>query len=242
MSRDFQELDFRKTPIGDLTLRRRRIPELEGLEVFEVKLGESFLMSSLFHVVEVALADLGLAALGAGSWDVVVGGLGLGYTAVAALKHSSVRSLLVVDALEPVIQWHQRGLVPLGPVLCADARCRFVHGDFFALAGAGSGFDPETPRRRFDAVLLDIDHSPRNLLDPRNGAFYTSEGLRTLGAHLRPGGVFALWSDDPPDAEFLSMLGAVFESSAAHVVTFENPLLERESASTVYVARVAAAG
>jgi spermidine synthase len=86
-------------------------------------------------------------------------------------------------------------------------------------------------------VLLDIDHSPKNLLDSRNGAFYQAEGLRGLAAQLHPGGVFALWSDDPPDAEFLSALNSVFATAEAHVVTFPNPLLERESASTVYVAR-----
>src|SRR6202034_4392351 len=108
------------TPLGELTLRRRRIRALDGLEVYEVKLGDAFLMSSLFHEVEVALADLGLAAANAPELDVVVGGLGLGYTAIAALNHPAVRSLLVVEALEAVIDWHQRGLVPLGPQLTAD--------------------------------------------------------------------------------------------------------------------------
>lgn len=234
MSRDFEELDYRKTPLGELTLRRRRVRALDDLEVFEVKLGDAFLMSSLFHEVEVALADLGLHALGAGEWDVVVGGLGLGYTAVAALKHETVRSLIVVDALEAVIEWHQRGLVPLGPKLTGDPRCRFVLGDFFALAGSEGGFDAG---RKFHAVLLDIDHSPRNLLHERHGSFYEPAGLRALAAHLHPGGVFALWSDDAPDDDFLRALRAVFASADAHVVTFANPLLETESASTVYVAR-----
>ena len=85
MSKDFEELDFQRTPLGDLTLRRRRVAALDGMEVFEVKLGDAFLMSSMFHEVEVALADLGLASLDGGPFDVVVGGLGLGYTAVAAL-------------------------------------------------------------------------------------------------------------------------------------------------------------
>lgn len=237
MSRDFEELDFRPTPLGELTLRRRRVRALDDLEVFEVKLGEAFLMSSLFHEVEVALANLGLAALDPGEWDVVVGGLGLGYTSVAALKHPAVRELIVVDFLEAVIDWHQRGLVPLGATLTSDPRCHFVHGDFFALAGSDAGFDPATPGRRFHAVLLDIDHSPRNLLHARHGAFYSPDGLRALTAHLHPGGVFALWSDDPPDDEFLRALQAVFATATAHVVTFANPLLERESASTVYVAR-----
>lgn len=238
MSAAFAELDYRPTPLGDLTLRRRRVPELDGLEVFEVKLGDAFLMSSLFHAVEVALADLGLAVLATREADVVVGGLGLGYTAVAALKHGQVRSLLVVDALEAVIDWHQRGLVPLGPTLTSDARCRFVHGDFFALAAdPAAGFDPLQPGRQFDAVLLDIDHSPQNLLAPQNAAFYTAAGLTQLAAQLRPGGVFALWSDDPPESGFLTDLRQVFEIAESHVVAFPNPLLDRESASTVYVAR-----
>ena len=241
MSRDFEELDFRATPLGELTLRRRRVAALDGQEVFEVKLGDAFLMSSMFHEVEVALADLGLGALGAGEWDVVVGGLGLGYTAVAALAHAAVRSLVVVDALEAVIEWHQRGLVPLGAQLTADPRCRLVQGDFFALSASAAGFDPASPTRRFHAVLLDIDHSPRHLLHPRHQAFYEPAGLRALAAHLHPGGVFALWSDDPPDDAFLQALSAVFATAEAHIVTFPNPLLDRDSASTVYVARQATA-
>jgi len=240
MSRDFAELDYQSTPLGDLSLRRRRVPSLDDLEVFEVKLGDAFLMSSLFHVVEVALADLGLAALAPGPCDVVVGGLGLGYTAVAALKHPAVRELLVVDYLEAVIGWHQRGLVPLGPVLAADPRCRFVHGDFFAFAASAEGFDPQRPARLFHAILLDIDHSPRNLLHERHGSFYAPAGLRALAAHLEPGGVFALWSDDPPDDGFLAALRTVFASVDAQIVRFPNPLLDCESASTVYVARLAA--
>ncbi len=243
MSRDFAELDFRSTPLGGLSLRRRRVRALDDVEVFEVKLGEDFLMSSLFHEVEVALADLGLAALAplpganaTGCYEVVVGGLGLGYTAVAALKHASVRELIVVDALEAVIEWHQRGLVPLGPILTGDSRCRFVHGDFFALAASSAGFDPGTPGRRFHAILLDIDHSPRNLLHPQNGDFYSPQGLRAMAAHLSENGVFALWSDDPPDDDFIATLRAVFTTAEARIVKFANPLLERESASTIYLA------
>ena len=238
MSADFAELDYRRTPLGELTLRRRRVHALDGLEVYEVKLGDDFLMSSLFHEVEVALADLGLAALDEPALDVVVGGLGLGYTARAALRHPALRSLIVVEALEAVIKWHERGLVPLGPELTGDKRCRFVQGDFFALAAApDEGFDPAQPGRKFHAVLLDIDHSPRNVLHDRHAAFYELEGLRRLAAQLHPRGVFALWSDDPPDALFLATLREVFAAAEARVVSFFNPLLERDSASTVYIAR-----
>jgi spermidine synthase len=237
MSRDFEELDYRKTPMGELTLRRRRVLSLGGIDIFEVKLGEAYLMSSLFHDVEVALADLGLAELDREACDVVVGGLGLGYTAVAALEHESVRSLLVVEALDAVIEWHRRGLVPLGARLTSDPRCRLIHGDFFAFANSAAGFDPGETGRQFHAVLLDIDHSPCNLLHPRHGPFYEPEGLRKFASHLRPGGVFALWSDDPPDDEFVEALDTVFVQAKAHVVKFPNPLLGHDSASTVYVAR-----
>ncbi|HVF70612.1 MAG TPA: hypothetical protein VM940_03295 [Chthoniobacterales bacterium] len=236
MNRDFEELDYRKTELGDLILRRRRMLSLGGLEVYEVKLGEAFLMSSLFHEVEEALARFGLAELKNEGWDVVVGGLGLGYTAVAALEFPQVESLLIVDALEPVIEWHRQGIVPLGRRITGDPRTKMLQADFFARAQSEAGFDPAQPGRQFHAVLLDIDHSPRNLLHPQNAAFYETSGLRALAAHLHPGGVFALWSDDGPDDEFLETLGAVFATARAHVVTFPNPITESESASTVYVA------
>jgi len=217
-------------------LRRRVVASLDDAEVYEVTLGGSFLMSSLFTVVEVALADLALTGR-EGPPDVVVGGLGLGYTAQAALRHPSVRSLVVVEALGPVIGWHRRGLVPLGPELTADPCCRFVHADFFAAAtNPETGFDPQAPGARWHAVLLKIDHSPRNLLDEGNAGFYQPSGLPALAAHLHPGGIFAMWSDDPPDATFLAALREVFPTVRAEVATFPNLLFERKSSSTVYLA------
>ncbi len=237
MVKTFEELDYHQTPLGDLALRRKHIAMLGNLEVYEVMLGDAFLMSSLFHAVEEAVADLGLRELAGAECDVIVGGLGLGYTALAALAHPNLRSLMVVEYLEPVIGWHQRGLVPLGATLANDQRCTFRQGDFFALAQSPAGF---AEGRKFHAVLLDIDHSPCNLLDEQNAGFYSPAGLAAMAAHLHPGGVFAMWSDDPPDEEFLKALHAVFAPVRAEVVTFPNPLLDRDSASTVYVARKAA--
>ena len=57
---DLEELDFQSTPIGDISLRRRRDPRFPGIELYEVKLGDEFLMSSLFHAAEDALADYGV--------------------------------------------------------------------------------------------------------------------------------------------------------------------------------------
>lgn len=234
----FEELDYRRTRLGELVLRRRTEPRL-GVEVLEVKLGDEFLMSSLFTAGEIALADLALERLGRGPVDLVVGGLGLGYTAQAALAHAAVRSLQVIEALGEVIDWHRRGLVPAGPGLIADPRCQLVHGDFFALAAAAA-LDPRAPGRRFHGILVDIDHSPRHLLDPASAAFYAPAGLARLARHLHPGGVFALWSNDPPDEALRRDLRQVFASEEAVVVTFDNPLQQRTATCTVYLARTAA--
>ncbi|MEH0931283.1 spermidine synthase [Micromonospora sp. CPCC 205558] len=236
MGARFEELAWRETPIGAISLRRRRDPALQ-VEVYEVKLDDEYLMSSLFPVAEIELARLGLAEVAGDSLDVVVGGLGLGYTACAALGDPRVRSLLVVEAIEDVIDWHRRGLLPFAAGLAEDPRTRFVQADFFAAVAGDTGFDTEAPGRRFDAVLLDVDHSPRNVLHPSHAAFYPPAGLRRLAALLRPEGVFALWSDDPPDAEFTTALNEVFVDVRAHVVPFANPLTGGDSANTVYVAR-----
>jgi spermidine synthase len=229
MSLRFEELDFQATPMGDLSLRRRLEPTL-GVDVFEVKLGEEFLMSSLFTVAEEELATLGLAAVTGTDLDVLVGGLGLGYTAVAALADPHVRSVTVIDALPAVIEWHRRGLLPVSATLTDDPRATLVQGDFFALMRR----EPEAPAR-YDAILLDVDHSPRHQLDPSHADLYTVAGMRALARHLTPDGVFALWSDDPPDEEFLACASMVFGSVAAHIVNFDNPLTAGVSSNTVYV-------
>jgi spermidine synthase len=237
MSLRFEELAWADTPIGELSLRRRVEPTL-GVELYEVKLGEEYLMSSLFTAAEEALARLGLAAVGdaraAGPLDVVVGGLGLGHTAVTVLEDPRVATLTVVDALPAVVQWHRDALLPCSAALLAHPGTRLVVADFFA-AAAADGFDPELPGRRVDAVLVDIDHSPRHLLDSAHATFYTGDGLRAAARFLRPGGVFGLWSDDPPDPPFVELLEDVLDGVVAHVVEFANPLTGGRSANTVYV-------
>lgn len=232
----FEELGFRPTPIGALSLTRRRDHAL-NVDVFEIKLGDEYLMTSLFTDSEVALASLGLADLDGDNLDIVVGGLGLGYTAATVLEDQRVNSLVVVDFLEAIIDWHNEGLIPLGPTLTKDKRCRFVLGDFFALAADEDGFDPYAPAKRFDAILVDIDHSPEFWLDPKNAAFYGTEGLQKMAKHLKPGGVFGLWSNEPPDDAFTDHLKTVFPKARGEAVTFRNELQDLEFTQSVYLAR-----
>lgn len=197
-------------------------------------------MSSQFTAGEIALARLGLEPLPDTDLDVVVGGLGLGYTAHAVLEDPRVRSLIVVEALDEVIEWHQRHLVPLGADLTSDPRCRLLRADFFSLATDPQGFDPGIPGRRFHTIVVDIDHSPRHVLDPAHAPFYKPGGLREFTGRLHPGGVFALWSNDPPDERFNAVLAQVFYESQAHIVEFHNPFQKRIATYTVYVARTQA--
>ncbi|MBT2473947.1 spermidine synthase [Microbacterium sp. ISL-103] len=228
----FEELDWQETPIGELTLRRRTEPGV-GQEIYEVKLGDEYLMSSLFTVAEEELSNLGLAAAAGDDLSVLVGGLGLGYTAVAALRDDRVGSLTVVDRLGAVIGWHRRRLLPVSAELVDDPRTNLVEDDFFALMRTA----PHEDHPGYSAILLDVDHSPRHQLDPTHADLYTAAGLRALDRHLADGGIFALWSDDPPDDEFMTEMHAVFDDAVAHVVDFANAVTGGTSSNTVYVAR-----
>lgn len=235
VSAQLKFLDVQQTPMGVISLRRRHDP-ISDQVVYEAKLDDEFLMSSLFTAAEEEVARLALAEIDGPQLDVVVGGLGLGYTANAVLADPRVHSLLVVEALPQVIDWHQRGLLPLGKSLTSGPRCRLVQGDFFLLA-AGDGFDPGQSRREFDAVIVDIDHSPRQLLHPSHAGFYERAGIESLAEHVRPGGVFSLWSNDPPEADYEAELAAAFVDVRAEVVRFDSALEGREAMNTVYLAR-----
>ncbi len=138
----------------------------------------------------------------------------------------------MIEAVEAVIDWHRRDLLPDTAGLTADPRCELVHGDFFALVAAG-----EAPRASYDVVLLDVDHSPQNLLHPEPRCVLHSRRVGATGRRSSPpAGVFGLWSDDPPDPGFVAVLDGVFDQCTTHVVSFANPLTGGESASTVYVA------
>lgn len=235
MSRNFEELARTDTPLGEIVLRRRLEP-ISQRDIHEVILAGDGLMSSLFTHGEEQLAELGLAAVTTESIDVVVGGLGLGYTARTVLRDERVRTLHVVDTLEVVIDWHQRHLAPLGAELTGDPRCTLTHGDFFSLVDHDPPMLDSNAPAQFDAILADIDHSPRHLLDPSHAKLYTPTGLRRLGRHLRPNGVFALWSNDLPDADFLADLRDCFAHADARIVSFWNFLIDEDTRSTIYVA------
>lgn len=236
MSLLFEEIDSQASSIGQISLRRRRMPAFGDRDIYEVKLGDEFLMSSMFVEAEEALSTLGLAAVKGDNLSVVVGGLGLGYTAVTALEDARISELYVVDALDTVIGWHKDELVPLGKILNADSRNNYVYGSFFDLAkDPSTGFDPSNEGKKFDAILLDIDHSPTEFLNVANASFYTTENLGLMAEQLKSQGVFAMWSQNLPEESFEALLKTVFEHVESHVVSFYNPFQSKVSTNSVYV-------
>ena len=166
MSARFEILDWQDTPMGQLSLRRRHEPVLD-VEIYEVQLNHEHLMSSLFTHSESEWPGSVWPATTPTTSTSLVGGLGLGYTALAALAEPRVGSVTVVEALEPVIDWHRRRLLPDSVDLATDPRCRLVHDDFFALVAE------QRSTTRYDVVLLDIDHTPDHVLHPRHAEFYS---------------------------------------------------------------------
>jgi spermidine synthase len=230
MNGRFAELDWTDTPWGILSLRRRW-DSVTRREVDEVKLDDDFLMSSQFTVAERELARLGLVAVDGDGLRVLVAGLGLGYTAWEALRDRRVDDLLVVEALDRVIDWHQRQLFADTQGLANDPRTRLVCDDFFDLVRTRRWQQP------VDVLLVDIDHAPDRVLREDHADFYTSDGQAAAAAMLTEGGALALWSDEPPDAKVIHVMLTAFADAQAFEVAFDNPLTGGVSSNTVYLAK-----
>jgi len=214
----FEILDWADTPLGTLYLRRRELLGRPGTVVTEVTLDAELLMSSLNTVSEEALAARAAAWHGGSDLDVLVGGLGLGYTAWAALEGGSARRVRVVERLPAVIGWLDRGLLPLSDRLTGDDRLDVDEGDVY-----GELLGP-APDRPWDLILIDVDHSPSEPLGPASAAFYRPDGLRRVAAHLAPGGVLVVWSAEDDDA-FAAALAEVFAEATRVRVPWVNELI-----------------
>jgi spermidine synthase len=228
-SSNLEILAYEQSPLGPLCLRRRELLSMPGTLVTEVTLNHEFLMSSHYTESETALARLALEMHPGAELRVLVGGLGLGYTAAAALESSRVAEVVVVELLPQVVAWLEQDLLPLSAGLKADHRFQVEVGDFFARMTA-------PPARRFDLVLVDIDHAPDHHLDHANLPFYSSEGLAPVRAHLAPYGVLAVWSSADSDS-FRRALEQHFEAVRVEAVTFHNDLVDETITDRIFLAR-----
>ncbi len=218
------------TDMGTLMLRRRWSPALKR-DVFEMTLDGKLMMSSAVNVSEQALAERALALLAQKPLRVMIGGLGFGFTAMAALADSQVQDLTVMERLAPVIDWHRSGLFPWSDALTSDPRLQIVEGDFFAAMAPDANRDA-----RYDAILVDIDDSPDLLWHNRHAVFYEARGLEALHRNLRPAGVLALWCATHPGETFMRAVHAVFATASLLEVPFENPCVRKSVTDYIVLA------
>ena len=222
-------LEYCETKLGVLCLRRRELLSRPGTIVTEVTLDHEFLMSSYNTESENALATASLEWHGGRELDVLVGGLGLGYTAHAALACQDVAAVEVLELLPQVIDWVSRDLVPLARMLRAEPRLRVKEGDVFEHLA-------NPPGKLHDAILIDVDHSPDQLLDPRNRSFYTAAGLTRAGEHLAEGGVLAIWSSSSSEV-FERTLAQVFSEVKLETIHWRNELIDQDQRDDLFLAR-----
>jgi spermidine synthase len=221
-------LAYEATPLGTLCLRRRELLSRPGTVITEITLDHELLMSSYITDSERALAGEALARHGGQALSVLVGGLGLGYTANEVLQSERVRRVEVIEFLPEVVGFLRDGLVPLSQDLLADPRFTVRHGDVYAhLRG--------TAEARWDLILIDVDHSPDEPLGPGNQSFYTESGLLRAKQHLAPGGILAVWSY-AESSPFVEALRASFAFVEAIPVTVMNDLVDVEQTDWLFVA------
>ena len=163
-------------------------------EEFSIRIDHCELMNSRAHGSEEKLAELGCAGLGTVERPrVLVGGLGMGFTAAEALRHLGVNaSLEVAELLSAVVRWNREYLGHLAGHPLKDPRTQIREIDVAAII--------KTSPQRFDAILLDVDNGPDGLTQKENDWLYSDAGLKTSYQALKPGGVLAVWSAAPSTA------------------------------------------
>jgi len=160
-------------------------------EEFSIRLDRCELMNSRIHGSEDALAELACAKIADRSCPrVLIGGLGMGYTAAAALHRLPADGRLVVAELVPaVVKWNR------GPL--ADLAGRPIENDRVSVREVDVAEILKVERRTFDAILLDVDNGPEGLTRKGNNWLYSRAGLHAAFTTLRPAGVLAVWSAGP---------------------------------------------
>lgn len=213
---------------GEVVLRRRH-SEL-GADVLELRVNGIFVMDTLETGSEIDLAAVALDLV-PDPRDVVVGGLGLGFTTQRVLADPRVAKVMVVEIEDALIAWMRDGTVPHGPALLADQRVKVVNADILmAIAEA---------RSTYDLILLDVDNGPGYLVHDGNARVYDRPFLERCGDLLNPSGVLAIWSAAAAP-ELLAALNEAFTDveEQSHDVLLQ----DRPETYYLYVARTGESG
>ena len=222
-------LAYEPTPLGVLCLRRRALLAEPDTVVTEVTLNHEFLMSSYHTASERALASVALDMIPGKDLRVLVGGLGLGYTAEACLACDRVGQVEVMELLPQVIDWLDQGLIPLAETLRSERRLHVSQGDVYEQLR-------HPPQKPVDVILIDVDHSPDDPLDGASESFYREEGLRQARRHLTENGILGVWSY-AENSPFADALQQVFREVRIEAVTFTNAHIDEEVTDWLFFAR-----
>lgn len=180
---------------------RANVPGNEGEVIllvrdreFSIRTAGTELMNSRIHGSEESLAELTLSRLDPNAnWQILIGGLGMGYTLAATLEQSSSDTqILVAELIPAVIKWNQEYLGHLAGNPLADPRVRVVKQDVVKTIGK--------QRSAWDAILLDVDNGPAGLTRKANDRLYGNSGLKASFDALRSGGILAVWSSGVDEA------------------------------------------
>jgi spermidine synthase len=224
---EYVEIARAESERGELVLRERR--ENGAPSVLELRVNGLFVMDTVETTTEQALADAALDLVEEPR-DVLVGGLGLGFTMHRVLADTRVERCSVVELEPALVEWMRDGTVPHGPAMLADERASPVVADIAAAVG-------EAPEASYDLVLLDVDNGPRNLVHQHNADLYEPPFLAEVRRMLRPGGAVAIWSADP-SPELEATLEQVFGNS--ETTGFDVTLQDRDEKYWLHVARAGA--
>jgi len=183
---------------GELRLMRR------GKE-FSIKLGSNELMNSRLSGSEAALATLAAKKIEkVAKPQVLIGGLGMGFTLRAALAaFGSTAQIVMAELVPAVVAWARGPMAEIFGDSLSDPRVSIRETDVTEIIRAH--------RSKFDAILLDVDNGPEGLTRKANDSLYSAIGLNAAYTALRPGGVLAVWSSGPNPAFAKRLRGAGFE-------------------------------
>ncbi|MFZ2501943.1 MAG: hypothetical protein WAW88_04685 [Nocardioides sp.] len=193
----------------------------------ELRVNGVFVMDTVETSSERALAHEALAVHPAPS-QVLVGGLGLGFTLAELLTDDRVRRVVVVEQEPQVVTWLREGTVPHGPALLGDPRVEVVVADVADVLALDQA--------RYDVILLDVDNGPDNLVHAGNASLYAAPALARARRALAPSGVLVIWSASHSPA-LEAALRAEFGNAIA--TSYEVDLQGREERYWLHLARVA---
>ena len=207
-SEEYVEVARARSERGEVVLRQRRDPDAPhgAPTTLELRVNGVFVMDTLETTSETALARAVLDQVDAAS-SVLVGGLGLGFTAHEVLSDLRVEHLVVAEIEDALVQWFRDGTVPHGPTFLADGRVSVCVADVQQVVN-------ESADGAFDLVLLDVDNGPDFLVFEGNATIYETTFLHQVRRALRDDGVLAVWSSTE-STKLVESLRDVFGGSAS---------------------------